>query len=153
MAKAAVEPFWFSKGVITGCPGRSRVVSCLAAPKGLAGIDYGFTTIVGQNVWLLSVQLWFFPAAVDVTKQVTFKVVTGTTAPVNQAQILQWDSVIPLVWKGAGADVWTHYLGQDHYEWSMEKLYIGEGRRFGIWAQCNWDGLDQIYASFQVSEG
>lgn len=153
MAKAAVEPFWFRKGVITGCPGRSRIVTCFAAPKGLAAIDYGFTTIVGQNVWLLGVQLWFLPADVDVAKHVTFKVVTGTTAPVNQAQILQWESVIPLVWKGIGSDVWTHYLGRDHYEWSMEKLYIGEARRFGIWARCNWDGLDKIYASFKVSEG
>lgn len=140
-------------GVMYPVSGYSRVVSCVASPKTLAGIDYGFTIVVGQQVRLLSVRLWFLPATIDVTKQVGFRVVTGTTRPTTQGEIFAWESVLPLTWRGTGADQWMHFHGRDSYEWTMNRLYTGEGRRFGIWAQCNWEGLDEIYASFQVTEG
>lgn len=153
MAKLVNKPQAIRVGVKHPNPGYSRVISCLAAPKGLAAIDYGFTSVVGQTVRLLGVRLWFLPAAADVTKQVYFKVVTGTSTPKGSFEVYHWESVLPLTWKGSGLDRWTHFQGQNTYEWTMNRLYEGAGRRFGIWAQCNWLGLDEIYASFEISEG
>lgn len=131
----------------------SRVVSCMATPQGLGTIDYGFTIVVGQKVRLLSVRLWFLPHVADAAKQVGFRVLTGTTTPKSAAEMLNWDTVLPLTWRGAGLDQWIHFLGRDSYVWTMDHLYTGEARRFGLWAQCNWAGLDHIYASFEVTEG
>ncbi|MBA7562199.1 hypothetical protein ES708_03848 [subsurface metagenome] len=153
MAKLVNKPQSIRVGVKHPNPGYSRVVSCLAAPKGLAAVDYGFTSVVGQVVRLLSVRLFFLPQAADETRQVYFKVVTGTTAPRAAGQISKWESVLPVVWKGIGVDRWRHFHGRDSYVWTMNRLYEGAGRRFGIWAQCNWAGLDEIYASFEISEG
>jgi len=125
----------------------------MATPQGLGVVDYGYTIVVGQNVRLLSVRLWFLPHVPDAAKQVGFKVLTGTTRPQSPAEIYDWESVLPLTWQGAGLDQWIHFVGRDSYEWTMDHLYIGEARRFGLWAQCNWTGLDHIYASFQVTEG
>jgi len=131
----------------------SRVVSCMATPQGLAVIDYGYTIAVGQIVRLLSVRLFFLAAVPDTTNSVGFRVVTGTTEPRSAAEIYRWDSVLPLTWQGAGLDQWIHHHGRADYCWTMNHLFVGAGRRFGLWAQCNWVGLDQIYASFQISEG
>lgn len=131
----------------------SRVVSCMCTPQGLAVIDYGYTIAVGQIVRLLSVRLFFLPVVPDTTKSVGFRVVTGTTEPRSAAEIYRWDAVLPLTWQGAGLDEWVHFHGRADYVWTMNQLYTGAGRRFGLWAQCNWLGLDKIYASFEISEG
>lgn len=153
MAKLVTRVQLIRHGVMNPQSGYSRVITCLAAPKGLAAIDYGFTLAVAQSVRLLSVRLLFYPTEADIAKQVGFKVLTGTTAVNTEAAILQWDNVLPITWKGTGLDMWYRYHGMDKYEWEMNRLYTGEGRRFGIWAQCNWAGLEEIYASFEIMEG
>ena len=120
---------------------------------GLAAIDYGYTMVVGQNVRLLTIRLWFFPTVVDVTKQTGFKVLTGTTVPPTAAAIWEWENVLPITKNGIGPDRWYRYNGLDTYEWTMNRLYKGEGRRFGIWCQVNWDGPEQVNASFEIMEG
>ncbi|MBA7702980.1 hypothetical protein ES703_111760 [subsurface metagenome] len=153
MAELVNKPQAIRVGVKHPNPGYSRVVSCLASPKGLGAVDYGFTSVVGQSVRLLSVRLFFLPLAPDETRQVYFKIVTMTYAPLIAESLYRNESVLPLTWKGAGVDRWRHFAGRDTYVWTMNQLYEGAGRRFGIWAQCNWAGLDEIYASFQISEG
>ncbi len=153
MAKLVSKVQLIQHGVMNPQSGYSRVVTCMAAPQGLAAIDYGYTIAVGQNVRLLSVRLFFYPTVVDTTKTVGFKVLTGTTVPPSAAAILQWESVLPITWQGTGLDQWYRYHGMDTYEWTMKRLYTGEGRRFGIWAQCNWTGVEEVYASFEIMEG
>lgn len=140
-------------GVMNPKSGYSRVITCVAAPQGLAAIDYGYTIAVGQKVRLLTVRLFFYPTEVDITKQVGFKVLTGTAVPKKEAEIQQWESVLPITWRGTGLDQWYRYHGMDQYEWTMNRLYTGEGRRFGIWAQCNWLGVEEVHASFEIMEG
>jgi len=153
MAKIVNEFQRIQTGVRYPKSGYSRVVTCVAAPKGLAAIDYGFTIVVGQAVRLLSVRLFFYPTVPDVANQVGFRVLTGTTMLTTPAGILQWENVLPITWRGTGLDQWYRYHGMDQYEWTMNRLYTGAGRRFGIWAQCNWDGTEEVHASFEVMEG
>lgn len=153
MAKLVTKQQRLVLGVMNPQSGYSRVVTCMAAPKSLGDIDYGYTIACGQQVRLLTVRLFFYPTAVDVTKQVGFKVLTGTTVPSSEAAIQQWESVLPITWRGTGRDQWIRYHGRDEYVWTMNRLYTGEGRRFGIWAQCNWDGLENVQASFEIMEG
>ncbi|MBA7469581.1 hypothetical protein ES707_04863 [subsurface metagenome] len=153
MAKLVTKQQRLVLGVMNPQSGYSRVITCLAAPQGLAAIDYGYTIAVGQKVRLISVRLFFYPTVPDTAKQVGFKVLTGTTVPATQEAIRQWESVLPITWRGTGLDQWYRYHGRDEYEWTMNRLYIGEGRRFGIWAQCNWDGVEEVHASFEIMEG
>lgn len=153
MAKLRNKVQLITAGVVNPKSGYSRVVTCIAAPQGLAAIDYGYTIAVGQSVRLISVRLFFYPTETDVTKQVGFKVLTGTNVPTTQEAILQWESVLPITWQGTGLDQWYRYHGMDQYEWTMNRLYKGWGRRFGIWAQCNWEGLEEVHASFEIMEG
>ena len=153
MAKLVTKVQKISHGVMHPQTGYSRVVTAVAAPQGLAAIDYGYTIAVGQNVRLLSVRLFFHPTVVDITKQAGFFILTGTTVPPNEAAIRLWENVLPINWNGPVVDRWYRYHGMDQYEWNMNRLYTGEGRRFGIWAQCNWDGVEEVHASFEISEG
>ena len=153
MAKLVTKVQLIQHGVMNPQSGYSRVVTAVAAPMGSAAIDYGYTIAVGQNVRLLSVRLFFHPTVVDITKQTGFFVLTGTTVPPNQAAIRLWDNVLPINWNGPVVDRWYRYHGMDKYEWVMNRLYKGEGRRFGIWAQVNWDGPEEVHASFEIMEG
>lgn len=153
MAKLANRLQPLGHGIINPQSGYSRVVTCIAAPKGLAAIDYGYTIAVGQSVRLLSVRLFFYPTEPNVANQVGFRVLTGSTVITTPAGILQWENVLPITWRGTGLDQWYRYHGMDTYEWTMNRLYTGEGRRFGIWAQCNWAGTEEVHASFEISEG
>ncbi len=153
MAKLVTKDQRIETGVKYPMSGYSRVVTCLAAPQGLADIDHGYTIAVGQNVRLLSVRLFFYPTVPDITKQVGFFVLTGTTVPPTPAAIRNWENVLPINWNGPVVDRWYRYHGLDKYEWTMNHLYKGEGRRFGIWAQCNWDGAEEVHASFEIMEG
>lgn len=153
MAKIVNEFQRISTGIRYPGSGYSRVVTCVAAPKGLAMTDYGFTIAVGQQVRLLSVRLFFYPTVPNVANQVGFRVLTGTTMPTTLTAILQWENILPITWRGVPQDTWYRYHGMDKYEWTMNRLYTGAGRRFGIWAQCNWAGTEEVHASFEISEG
>ena len=153
MAKLITRQQRLVRRVMAPQSGYSRVVTAVAVPQGLAAIDYGYTIAVGQNVRLLSVRLFFYPTVVDITKQCGFFVLTGTTVPPTQQAIRLWENVLPINWRGPVVDRWYRYHGMDKYEWSMNRLYVGEGRRFGLWVQCNWDGADEVHASFEIMEG
>ncbi len=131
----------------------SRVISCLRpVPPGPAHV-FAFTERVGQSVHLLSVRVWAWPGAPDVTFQTNFRLFTGTSDITTANDMLQWDEIVPVM-LGAGQPVgWTHYGGGPVFEWYMNKLYTGLGRRFGFRATHSAVGSDQLHASFQISEG
>ena len=131
----------------------SRVVSCMdAVVAGFPG--FGLTQRVGQRVWLLGVRLWHRHAGVTSEGYTSVQFFTGTTLISTEAEMLLWDEVLPV--SGAGDDLifWRLYDEWPSMAWSMNRLFIGEGRRFGFHATRALGYLaDEMYVSFEISEG
>jgi len=134
-------------------PAYSRIVSCVEFVPTGPGAVYSFTPVLGQIVRLLEVRIWFAPHAVNMANQTLFRILTGTSQPNTAAEIRLWESVLPLVSPGFTDEPWTAYDGRDSMCWSMNRLYTGQGRRFGFWAERGPVGTDEISASFEISEG
>lgn len=132
----------------------SRIVSCVANPKPGNDPDFAYTTVVGENVWLLGVKIFFMPVAPPAIAGVDFRIVTGTIRPFSAAAIANWEDVLPLLYRGITGQRWTHYYGVTEMSWQLKKLYVGQSRRFGVWAQlAGAAAVDMVQVSFHVSEG
>lgn len=154
MPIAAVEPWWFRKGVITGCPGRSRVVSVVASvAAGVGNTRAVATPPFAQNVWLLNVRLWFWHSDAVTLTGGSFWVLCGSGAVPGGSGILNWENVLPL-YSPAALTKWFWYDAKKHFSWDMEQLFAGEPKRFGIFLQ-NGDADNgwNCQASFLISEG
>lgn len=132
---------------------KGRVVSC-DVPLQSGGVpSYAVTEPVGQDCWLVSVRLWFFPSQGDVSAYREFRVLTGMTEVNSAAEILNWDEVLPKLSTAGRLTAWRVHEGGGAREWTMTRLYVGAERRFGIWGQKVGDWADWIWASFEVIEG
>lgn len=132
----------------------SRVVNLeLHIPAGIGNGDFAFTPALGNNIWLLRVDVWFLRN--DTGGQIGGFVYigAGSAVPAHGGVIaMRWDLIVPN-YSGAKPGLW--WQGVDgHVGWDMRKLYTGEARRFGVSienfsATLNWVAL----VSFVISEG
>ncbi|GAI70262.1 unnamed protein product [marine sediment metagenome] len=131
----------------------SRVVSCRTKVVGAGVPSFGYTHSVGQNVWLLNVQLFIEPIDCAAGVYMLVRVLTGTNQPSDTAAILNWENVLPVLHEpDIDADIPVHF-GRQHMSWDMNVLYKGVGRRFGIWTKAIVGMTGPFLASFEVSEG
>lgn len=154
MAKLVNKPQAIRAGVKNPNPGYSRVVSCLAFIKAPSHRSFGFTGQLGKEVRLKKVRVRFSPHIWSSTESVSFYVRHGSGVPADADAILRWENILP-VW------LWEHPLATWHaqevfnpFEWEMDRLFVGEAHRFGIWVDVG--GVVPVlstYASFQISEG
>jgi len=131
----------------------SRVVSCVAFVPTGPGAVYSHTPKLGNNVWLYKVRVWGAPKTANMANQTLFRVLSGTEPVANAAEILEWENILPLVSPGFANEVWTSYDGSGVFEWTMNRFFTGQGRMFGFWAERGPNGIDELYASFEISEG
>lgn len=132
----------------------SRVVSCRCVTTVIGGWAGSWTGEVGNRVWLQRVQVYLNAKAIDATRYTQFRIITGTSPPVSQADLWNWENVLPLWVTGDRQVTWEAYAGSDKFDWTMSVLYKGEHRRFGVLAQTGvTDGLDLVKVSFQIAEG
>ncbi len=131
----------------------SRVVSCVAQVVAGPGWTFAFTDTVAQNTWLLKVIARGFPAVPDAAKQTLFRIFTGTSKITTADDMLNWQEILPIRLGAATPATWTKFDGDGNFEWDMNQLFTGTGRRFGVRCQRGALGLDELSVSFQISEG
>lgn len=131
---------------------RCRVVSCDQYIDPGAVPTYCVTDVVGRRVWLRSVRLWFGGGNEEITEYTYFRVFTGTTEISTAADILGWEEVLPKLYNNIQRTTWRHHDRQPGMVWTLENLYRGESRRFGLWISRVGSWADWVQASFEVSE-
>jgi len=151
--RRAVDGDVMAAGLVVPRGAKGRVVSC-DVPMQSGGVPaYGVTEPVGQDCWLVSVRLWFFPSQGRVMDYCEFRVLTGLTEVASPVEILTWEDVLPKMSPTGQFTAWRVFEGGGSREWTMSRLYRGSERRFGIWGQKVGNFADWIWASFEVIEG
>jgi len=131
----------------------SRVVSCVAYMKGPLGGGFGYTGIVGQKVRLKRVKVEFSPDHWP-DDNIYFGVMTGTNIPQSAADYRLWTNILPLIRNGE--EDWNWMRAEDFrpFEWTMDQLFVGQGRRFGVYFTCGGTvTIMYLMVSFEISEG
>jgi len=131
----------------------TRVVSCVQfCPTG-PGAVYSHTPKLGNNLWLYKVKVWGAPKPINMANQTLFRIMAGKTQVTSAADILLWENIMTLVSPGFTDEPWTLYDGSGTFEWSMKRHFEGTGIMLGFWAERGPVGIDELYASFEISEG
>ena len=134
-------------------PAYSRVVGFWLSLPADALWYYATTPPLGQNVWLMRVTVRHCPRPIATTNYSLFEVMAGKEKAETIGDIAQWQRVLPHVTDGG-----PHYVqkigdGCNQYTEEMLQLFTGTARRFGIIASRVGTGEDQLYVTFQISEG
>jgi len=134
-------------------PVYSRVVSFwLDIP--MVGVWYYATTpTLGSRIWLLRATVRHFPAAPDHSQYTLYELLSGDSKANNISDIGKWDYIIPNVSDGGPNVTMAMRDGENEHSESMMRLYTGVSRRFGIIAKRVGNMGDQLYVSFEISEG
>jgi len=137
---------------VVSAPVEVRVISCHALLPAGGGLRSTYTPSVGNDIRLLSVDVWTMIESEGVDKAIGFEVLTGQGVADTWEEILKWEKVVPVFERQTAFDWWT-FWNQGHYRWEMHKRYVGEARRFGLYVEGITTVQAHIYASFQVAEG
>lgn len=154
MAKLVSKNQRLVTGVMNPGSSYSRTVTCIAYIKGTPDAR-GFTPPLGQVVRLLGVDIWTTPDYSAVAGAAfSFRILYGTGEPPTAAAILEWENIIPVYWPDGTPREWHQHQMNEHMHWSMDRLFKGQGQRFGVWLEVSGViPILEFFASFQISEG
>ncbi|MBA7474430.1 hypothetical protein ES707_09782 [subsurface metagenome] len=130
----------------------SRRVSCWATCPGGGAGNYSFTPAVGQDCWLLGVDLWGQIVLPTLTPNWLVALRTSTTLPqsIDTARVADFIGALN-IWGSGG--YWTSRCSDYHFHWDMCVAYTGGTRRFGFDVINASADIGDFMASFQISEG
>ncbi len=132
----------------------SRVITLeLVVPAGVGADDFKFSSIVGLNTWVLSIDWWIAGLQSGLHLGCFFQASTGTGEPGNSGVIfLEWTPLIPHF--GIKPFPVIHWNDNINLHFQMNHLITGEARRFGV-AMQNFSTTNQLRAliAIQFSEG
>ncbi|MBA7574954.1 hypothetical protein ES708_16770 [subsurface metagenome] len=125
----------------------------LQVAKGLGEEDFAVTPPIGNKVWLLGVKMWVFVPGIGTCASGFTYIRTGVDPRASAEQVaVQWEPIIRNYGGPKPGFYWS--CEQALFEWDMEMLYIGSGRRFGAVSENLSDTQNyRIWVSFKVSEG
>jgi len=69
------------------------------------------------------------------------------------SDIGKWDYIIPNMKDGGPSVTMALRAGEVKHTETMQRLYTGVARRFGIIAKRLGNSQDQLYVTFEISEG
>lgn len=131
----------------------SRVVLVqLFVDGGVGNDDYGVTPPLGNRVRLLSVDIWMHPTEQGAWIKTTLKVQAGSGTNLSGYIVSeQWTPVMDstmLLKVGM-----MLYCCELHMRFVMDKLYVGESQKFGLYSSNVGTTAYTIIGAFQISEG
>lgn len=132
----------------------SRVVSVQIPDLRVGETLFRFTPPLGNRVRLLRVQLWFQHASAYIGPrgEYLFQVYTAKSLPKTDAQVRECDPVLPVFGVHA-MGYWVGLQRETEWDWSMDVMYEGAERRFGLYVTQVDDMTLVSFASFTISEG
>lgn len=152
MAKLLSKQQFIQAGVTTPTSVYSRVVSMAQVLPQPANLMYCFTEALGQQLWLLGIDVWIFGKPVDPGDSWWFYLRRGISRPTATADLYEWEIVLPLL-SPTGQWSWHGYGTPYHMHWDMKKLYVGQSQRFAAYFNITGPIVSYFQASFEISEG
>lgn len=132
----------------------SRVIALDVIVPGDGNWRYLSTPPLGQNIWLLYICATVDPLTRNVARETLFQVWAGNNRPNSLADVQSWDIVMPLYNENNTIIEWGIVDGEVMKEWSMDKFYEGQARRFAIsYIRGPGWGDNDLNVCFQISEG
>ncbi|GAH58921.1 unnamed protein product [marine sediment metagenome] len=110
--------------------------------------DYGITPPLGNRVRLLSVDVWLQSVAPGGFIEAFMKIQAGTGTRLSA-------DIVNMEWASVMDDTMLFKMGmilfccEQHYRFDMDKLYVGESQRFGIYSANNSNTKYSILGAFQ----
>lgn len=132
----------------------SRTVNLyLCFDAGLGLDDFQFTPPLGNNLWLLEMQMTCMPNSVVNKGQAFIYVMAGSEkVPTLDLVLNQWQPVIPNY--GAAKPGFQFYGLQQQFRWPMKRRFEGNAIRFGaVVASLSATVAMRFWISFLFSEG
>ena len=129
-----------------------RVNLELFVPAGAGNNDWSVTAPIGNEVWLLSVDIWIFAATLATLTGGILRIQTGTGGDVNAGLIAtRWEPVMDMSQMFNQAFL---FFGEAPlFSFPMNKYYSGAGRRFGVVCENSVAAAYYVVVSFEISEG
>lgn len=152
MAKLANKSQPIVSGVMNPQATYSRVVIVqLLVAAGVGNEDYGITPPLGNRVRLLGVDVWIQPTNQGGFIVAYLKVKSGTGVPISAIRMsVDWLPVMDVsMILGVGMML---FCCEKHMHFSMNKLYVGESQRFGLYSQSNSNTQYTILGAFEIAE-
>lgn len=132
-------------------PYASRVLGCGSNFLLYPALDFCCTLPVGERVWLLGVSVWVTYHDVVGNYDTRFAIKTDTGVWNNPAQVLGFEDIVPMP-SIDSAERWRTFARNVSFHFGMKRLYVGAGRRFGLWVWADSPAVGMIRASFEVAE-
>ena len=124
----------------------------LLVPAGAGNNDWSVTAPLGNEVWLLSVDVWIFAATLATLVGGILRIQTGTGGDVNAGLIAtRWDPVMDM--SQMFNQAFLFFGEHPTYSFAMNKYYSGAGRRFAAVCENNVAAAYYVIVSFLISEG
>ena len=130
----------------------SRIVSCADTDIGVPGEGWAYTDPLADSTWLLAVDVWVMSQPPTTNHLFTFGVHWMYHVPKSMLEMQQQENLLPIRSR-RGTFLWDAQGPDKHFRWEMNRLFSGQGLRFGVVLTGAGAPIARIQASFEVSEG
>lgn len=131
----------------------TRLVGIQVGVPVMPGQAYAYTVGLGQNVWLKNVWLQHQPRATSVVDGICVLLLAGTGEVNDETTMMSWDRIITMpTFEGAIPGL-RIYDGKHSENFTMERLFTGINRKFGVIVARFGADTDFLQVIFEVSEG
>lgn len=130
----------------------SRVVSMFQTMPQPANLQFCYTGVLAQRLWLLGIDAWIFGKPSDPNDSWWFSLRRGFDLPTDIAQVWRWENILPF--QGHFGIGYPHgYSTPYHMHWSMKRLFEGQSQRFAAALNIVGPVVSYLEVSFEISEG
>lgn len=115
--------------------------------------DFGVTSVIGQRVWILGVDVWFNNIAQAGWMMLENSVMYGVNKDADFPEIRDnWESV--LQYSRSGTKSFLYYGEKGHMHFNMKMLLKGQAWRFGFVSQIFGAGVEcMVMFGIEIAEG
>lgn len=152
MAKVIVPRGPLALGDLRPRGSHSRVISFMKQVAGGGPGVIAVSEIVGQEVCVLRVQVMTVWLSYTGIPLCIFDLYTGQAGNVNVASFAGWDLLLP-VFVDDQSQQWVLTPEFTKHDWSLNRRYHGDSRRFGLSVIVVGVGSVYVFVSVEVAEG
>ena len=134
-------------------PAYSRLIGVrLVLAAGLP-VELVFTPMFGDRLWLLQVKVCIQQKVTNPNNinYLLFKI--GGAEKAAAAQVMNWESIIPLIGVDGRLNWWQFCDGCSCYEWRLKRFYEHSKRRIAVLGYRTGADTSIIQVTFEISEG
>jgi len=130
----------------------SRIITVHASCAGGGNYAYGVSPVLGQRLWLLSINVTVQADLGGQFQRMHFSIHRGKTAAQRWQDVREWEHLIDFG-TFAGFHGMVVYGQWKQFRWNVSKLFTGELNRLGVLFYNAGDSIGVCHVFFSVAEG